>query len=251
MNSGFVAGTLVHTDKGLVPIQNLNVGDLVLSMPKNSVPNEDGSCNTAYKPITKIYKSETKQPIVSPFAVSYGLVAPNQLFWTKEFKWVRADELDRTMQTFTLNQNYHGNHFMANDFSFGSDRSDEKIYLIETPFPNIVVGFKVNERLRDSWWASEPYVIDFNKKVDEFNYLLVYPHPSDQKIWLGMGDWKDGLSDEDKKIYLQAIEFVYHDDSLNPFCDYVYNIEVADYHTYFVEELGFWIGDSTIQGNDE
>ena len=31
MSSGFVAGTLVHTDKGLVPIQNLKVGDLVLS----------------------------------------------------------------------------------------------------------------------------------------------------------------------------------------------------------------------------
>ena len=32
MSSGFVAGTLVHTDKGLMPIQNLKVGDLVLSL---------------------------------------------------------------------------------------------------------------------------------------------------------------------------------------------------------------------------
>lgn len=35
MSSGFVAGTLVHTDKGLIPIQNLKIGDLVLSNSKD------------------------------------------------------------------------------------------------------------------------------------------------------------------------------------------------------------------------
>ena len=34
-NSGFVAGTLVHTDQGLVPIQDIKVGDLVLSKHEN------------------------------------------------------------------------------------------------------------------------------------------------------------------------------------------------------------------------
>ena len=32
--TGFVAGTLVHTDKGLVPIQEIKVGDGVLSRPE-------------------------------------------------------------------------------------------------------------------------------------------------------------------------------------------------------------------------
>lgn len=36
LNRGFVAGTLVHTDKGLVPIQNIKVGDMVLSSPEQS-----------------------------------------------------------------------------------------------------------------------------------------------------------------------------------------------------------------------
>ena len=31
---GFVAGTLVHTDKGLVPIEQIKVGDMVLSKPE-------------------------------------------------------------------------------------------------------------------------------------------------------------------------------------------------------------------------
>jgi len=34
-NAGFVAGTLVHTVNGLVPIEKLRVGDLVLSKPRN------------------------------------------------------------------------------------------------------------------------------------------------------------------------------------------------------------------------
>jgi hypothetical protein len=34
LGAGFPAGTLVHTDKGLVPIQNIKVGDMVLSRPE-------------------------------------------------------------------------------------------------------------------------------------------------------------------------------------------------------------------------
>jgi len=41
--TGFVAGTLVHTERGLVPIQEIKVGDRVLSRPENrgcDVPTE-------------------------------------------------------------------------------------------------------------------------------------------------------------------------------------------------------------------
>ncbi len=48
--NGFAAGTLVHTDKGLVPIQNIKVGDLVLSMT------EDELGQYIYKPVTKTTK---------------------------------------------------------------------------------------------------------------------------------------------------------------------------------------------------
>lgn len=45
INSGFVAGTLVHTDKGLMPIKDIKVGDMVLSLDQN---NPDGEL--VYKP---------------------------------------------------------------------------------------------------------------------------------------------------------------------------------------------------------
>ena len=61
-NTGFVAGTLVHTDKGLVPIQDIKVGDLILSKPVSS-KSEDGSGDIEYKPVLSTFKSPSKKRI--------------------------------------------------------------------------------------------------------------------------------------------------------------------------------------------
>ena len=53
-NHGFVAGTLVHTDKGLAPIQEIKVGDLVLSKP------ESGEGETSFKPVLNTFVHENK-----------------------------------------------------------------------------------------------------------------------------------------------------------------------------------------------
>ncbi len=50
MGAGFVAGTLVHTDKGLVPIEQIKVGGLVLSRNENN-PNGE----LAYKKVLKTF----------------------------------------------------------------------------------------------------------------------------------------------------------------------------------------------------
>jgi hypothetical protein len=39
--SGFVSGTLVHTDKGLVPIERLKIGDKVLSKAADGLGRSD------------------------------------------------------------------------------------------------------------------------------------------------------------------------------------------------------------------
>ncbi|WOE40423.1 hypothetical protein [Acinetobacter chinensis] len=53
INSGFVAGTLVHTDKGLMPIKDIKVGDMVLSLDQN---NPDGEL--VYKPVMRTIVTE-------------------------------------------------------------------------------------------------------------------------------------------------------------------------------------------------
>lgn len=59
MKNGMVAGTLVHTDKGLVPIEQLKVGDMVLSK------HESNTGEQAYKRVVSTFKSATRKPIMA------------------------------------------------------------------------------------------------------------------------------------------------------------------------------------------
>ncbi len=116
-NTGFVAGTLVHTDKGLVPIEQLKVGDRVLSRDEHN-PNGE----LVYKRVLNTFASSQKQKIVR---VAYNTVkdevtdtrvkevedskrlynpdeltdvfyiycTENHAFWTKEEGWLSAVDL--------------------------------------------------------------------------------------------------------------------------------------------------------------
>jgi hypothetical protein len=65
METGFVAGTLVHTKSGLKPIEEICVGDWVLSHPEGDVPPSrlrEGH-DYSYRQVTKTYVHDD-QPIV-------------------------------------------------------------------------------------------------------------------------------------------------------------------------------------------
>lgn len=51
----FVAGTLVHTKDGLKPIEQIKVGDLVLSKPEN------GEGELCYQPVTRTFEYENRE----------------------------------------------------------------------------------------------------------------------------------------------------------------------------------------------
>ena len=123
LSACFVAGTLVHTDKGLVPIEQLKVGDLVLSK------HESGEGEVAYKRVLKTFKSPEKHKIIRIAYVQPGSMDPdliktiidknngdynvlssevsepkisrefyifcteNHPFWTKESGWVAAKNI--------------------------------------------------------------------------------------------------------------------------------------------------------------
>ena len=55
----FIAGTLVHTDKGLVPINKIKVGDRVLSRDENNPDAEN-----VYKRVVSTFKSVEKKRII-------------------------------------------------------------------------------------------------------------------------------------------------------------------------------------------
>lgn len=69
--SGFVAGTLVHTDKGLVPIEQIKIGDFVLSKPDN-----DPKAPNTYKRVVSAFKSEEKK-MLNPLTIVNAVSADN------------------------------------------------------------------------------------------------------------------------------------------------------------------------------
>ena len=93
IEQGFVAGTLVHTDKGLVPIEQIKVGDRVLSKP------ESGEGELAYKPVVNTFEfedkevwfvevstvfSQSREDMMSgkvKFSQDTFIVTPNNQFW--------------------------------------------------------------------------------------------------------------------------------------------------------------------------
>lgn len=129
-NTGFAAGTLVHTDKGLVPIQDIKVGDLILSKPVLSKP-EDGSSDIEYKPVISTFTSPKKERI---FKVEYfnetvakqGEKGRNYIFCTSNHpfwvtrqpddtkgEWLSAERLPAGYLT-----SAHGDTIALDDYSF-------------------------------------------------------------------------------------------------------------------------------------
>ena len=102
----FAAGTLVHTINGLVPIEEIKVGDLVLTWPEDMpIPDRDHAPfrleeEYIYKPVTKIYVNED-QMISHVTVLGYGnpgddevlRVTPNHPIWSKRSGWVQAGVL--------------------------------------------------------------------------------------------------------------------------------------------------------------
>jgi len=96
----FVAGTLVHTRNGLRPIEDLRVGDFVLSQPENTG-------EQAYRRINETFVFKDKSIFEVICQDEHGrseriLATPNHPFWVKGIGWTGAEYLEAG-QTVELN----------------------------------------------------------------------------------------------------------------------------------------------------
>ena len=100
----FVAGTPVWTDKGLVPIEKISVGDWVLSYPDNQIPPAHLRTDTEYTyrrvPQTFVHEgSAICKVTIFNFATNSEevlRVTPNHAFFVKREGWVPASALNFT-----------------------------------------------------------------------------------------------------------------------------------------------------------
>ncbi|MFC2997556.1 hypothetical protein ACFODO_20390 [Acinetobacter sichuanensis] len=282
-NSGFAKGTLVHTDKGLVPIQDIKVGDRVLSLSEN------GEGETAYKRVVNTFKSAEKKELMGGL---FGIFCTDDhLFWEIGRGWVSLKDMyldgKGIFSFYNLNRNESplDNNIRGALQVFEVDEGTHDVfnlggfYLARSGTEGVAVAYfsnnKYDYRAKDGGYL----LIDFRKYpaqyilTDDNDSLLGYwknqcyfsfdldqlEQEKDQYVVLRKG--RDDIEIAEYSRILQDFDLDLHDRNYvlcgNPinvellqdiakrfegaFSDYVYNIEVEDYHTYFVGKYGYWV----------
>ncbi len=299
-HTGFVAGTLIHTDQGLVPIEQINVGDLVLSKPDSG--------DVAYKRVLKTFKSPEKHRIMrvgvtvpnlmdeiykneftqltqeqilssAKFCENsssrycsdpyYVYCTENHPFWTDELRWLAASDLfpEHLGTRLTLSSCY--------GFKF----TESENYMYETPLLKTCIADLVMVCDDKSAEPREPLgLVDFSKnhpvlikgldtkryprfvcaepdtKNQPFIDISKNPnHPIHQELRdhdyirtdEGPFYMERGYTYEEIKDNKELYRKLSHEYFLSKDPEYyhatIYNIEVEDYHTYFVSEVGILV----------
>lgn len=193
----FVAGTPIHTIKGLVPIEQIKVGDLVLSKPENGG-------ELAYKPVTRTFVTHEQRVLAIPVmtrkkpekdrSLQDRYRASRMLIMTPEHPlrtvldgWMPAEDLARGECLVLSNGDY-------------AEVTDDAGQVLRTTNPQ--QGIHATEDDFNYGWGQ---LIDFS----------CYPAVDFSQFDAPFCD------DYGREEMLHT----------------VYNFEVADYHTYFVGDL--------------
>lgn len=214
-NGCFVAGTLVHTKEGLKPIEQIQVGDWVLSRPENP---EQGT-ETAYKRVTKTFRFENKEIVrfwwersgntdqCAPGDSVY--VTPNHPVWLNPHGWVAMGRLHlpgkgRPGTIHRGDDEWLNKELVLADGSTGAMLDVFDLYRTDRP----AIAFQEE----DDWGIGG--LTDFTSTPPSFGEECDYDYES----------WGDPVN-ETRDRYATT----------------VYNIEVEDWHTYFVGKTGLWV----------
>lgn len=213
----FAKGTLVHTKEGLVPIEQIKVGDWVLSKPENGG-------EQAYKRVLQTFAHKPERIVDlqyvlpgqdmtagKPIQLRRISVTRNHPFWTKERGWTAVGELENYPSKTTLEDK------VGQPIEFSGLRS---VYI--SNLPNV------------GWRPLHMGATD---------------RPG--SLW----DYESHKLISAKSVALEVIEETYRDlgdpEAIDPslfFNAPVYNLEVEDFHTYYVGEHGIWVHNQNCGG---
>lgn len=231
----FVAGTLVHTDKGSVPIEQIKVGDMVLSK------HENGEGEQAYKPVVHVF-SPTEAPIVQ--LSYYSILNPMNnlkaqlLYLTAgHLIWVVKDlDENPVNQWLPLRDIEPGSQAMLADGCLIEIGSIKEVLTTNTPniahvydgmyeFPEIVVDFR-DSKIKTYYVGENAYILD----------------PSQSNKWITSRFSDDTIvPDTNCDVMRQFDGFLNSGIRPDFYTTLVYNFEVADFHTYYVGATEVWV----------
>jgi hypothetical protein len=225
VNGCFIAGTLVHTREGMKPIEEIQAGDYVLSAPEN------GEGEKTYKRVLNTFAYDDKEIWVvkirnwDPDAlgiknkqIRHIYCTGNHPFWVESEGWTAAEHLrhDRRLR-----------------LSDGGEGSVVYVWpVLRTPIPG--VGW-VPEDFLGSWDGMErAHIVDFRNGCNLWQYPI--RHPEDAGVpYVGL------ICSEIGEIFdsYEMIEIFESKD--RRFKTRVFNLDVEDFHTYCVGDLGVWV----------
>lgn len=208
----FAAGTLVHTQDGLRLIEDIKVGDMVLSK------HESGEGERVYKRVTKTFVHEDREVIL--LGVMFGklpdgervtkhlVVTPEHPIWIKGKGWKRAEKAKMSLDGTFLEvlTNIEARAMWAN-----------RMYKSQKPDHAWIAAMDKMESMNEGG----------NYSVLENKYTGDGPHFYDQSV-----PFKFRMKDE------------------HGYKTTVYNFEVEGFHTYYVTEDGIWVHNKNISFNN-
>jgi hypothetical protein len=221
----FVAGTLVHTKDGLVPIEKIKAGDWVLSQPEQTG-------ELAYKRVEETFVNDDAEVWLVEYRMTDLQLESRKKFdyemWTEE-EWFTEEE-NRTYSTGYFVAT--GNHpvWLKGVGWARVDELPERLYgpsvMLNKDGKSVVV---ITSRIiRKS--AQENIGYTFDTRGACFGHLV---------------DLRDGNvivrklnenNDEDVDLFKKSRIFFN-----TPLTRMVYNFRVADFSTYYVGEEGIWV----------
>ncbi len=209
----FAAGTLVHTKEGLKPIEQIQVGDWVLSKPENGGEQAYKRVlqTFAHEPerVVRVYYQKPNNKPSTALGTAIPIICtPNHPFWIQEQGWTGVAQI----------QGYGPGHFHFEDKDGDQIASSnvENIYISDQPH----VGWMpldLTQRTDSKGWL-----------WDYFNNKLVATDVSAIDPVVDIG-----YSDKEEDLYFKLP---------------VYNLEVEDFHTYYVGEHGIWVHNQNCNG---
>jgi intein/homing endonuclease len=254
----FAAGTLIHTERGLVPIEQIQIGDMVLSK------HESGEGELVYKPVVRTFMTDNVPVYAmqwSPdqhigmslteiyelrekYKDNYVLVTANHPFWVEDRGWIRADEIRVneililkdgtrvTLSSSTLDNKMIDRVYRTQNAQVGfiPDYGDD--VGSSGTFIDLSSGERIDERVESPEALSKLYIRDRKWKTK-----LLAQIPESEREEAEFHGFRQG--------YWVDPETIKWDEGEGPLRTTVYNIEVADTHTYFVGKGGVWVHDNS------
>ena len=262
---GFCAGTLIHTDQSLVPIQNIKIGDMVLSSPELG----NGSIRE-YKRVINTFKAESEE--------IYELIIRKRIYPEDEENdicrdiyemiyltgrhpvyvensvfiegWDNASHIDQINARSSSWQSIRDlklyDQIIVSNAQYGDGTGYEVVSIAPVQDVNRDYGFIQAATVDDNkpfdtiiYFNDEDYNIvggdiDKGRKIKRDYFIGNYVHANYSDHSSIIRDFRENY----EKITASVRGYIADIPTLRrP----AHNLEVEDYHTYFVGEQGLWI----------